>query len=281
MALFADAAHGRAAAAAGRGAAGARRDRRSSTTWRTRRASPPAALQRQPGGGAGRGEPGGGTALAATLTALGRLAAAAEGSAAGFRLVTRGGQQPAPGRHVPAAAACFALGRVLANEHPGLKPRRIDLDPGLAPEAAARRLAAELLAEADARGRGDADPRGAAGAAAAARPAAGPAAGRPGRGCRSRQPGQLGSLHWAPAATLPAPGPGEVLLRIEAAGLNFRDLMWAQGLLPEEALLPGFAGPGLGMECAGVVEAVGEGVGLAARRPRLRRRAARRWRPMR
>ena len=39
--------------------------------------------------------------------------------------------------------------------------------------------------------------------------------------------------------------------------------MWAQGLLPEEALLPGFAGPGLGMECAGVVEAVGEGPGSA------------------
>ena len=38
--------------------------------------------------------------------------------------------------------------------------------------------------------------------------------------------------------------------------------MWAQGLLPEEALLPGFAGPGLGMECAGVVEAVGEGTGF-------------------
>ena len=33
--------------------------------------------------------------LAATLTALGRLAAAADGAAAGFRLVTRGGQQPA------------------------------------------------------------------------------------------------------------------------------------------------------------------------------------------
>ncbi|TDG05294.1 beta-ketoacyl synthase, partial [Paracraurococcus ruber] len=71
-------------------------------------------------------------------------------------------------------------------------------------------------------------------------------------------PGQLGSLHWAPL-DLAAPGPGEVALRIEAAGLNFRDLMWAQGLLPEEALLPGFAGPGLGMECAGIVTALGDG----------------------
>ena len=50
-----------------------------------------------------------------------------------------------------------------------------------------------------------------------------------------------------------------MLLRVEAAGINFRDVMWAQGLLPEEALLHGFTGPGLGMECAGVVEKAGEG----------------------
>ena len=143
---------------------------------------------------------------------------------------------------------------MLANEHPGLKPRRIDLDPGLAPEAAARRLAAELLAEGDAEAEVTLTraarlvPRLRPGLPPAA-PPAGPAL------LRIRQPGQLGSLHWAPL-DLPAPGPGEVLLRIEAAGVNFRDLMWAQGLLPEEALLPGFAGPGLGMECAGVVEAV-------------------------
>lgn len=201
-------------------------------------------------------------AIAGSLAALARLGAAAEGSAAGFSIVTRGGQQPdAEGaRHDPAAAACHALGRVLANEHPGLKPRRIDLCPGLAPDVAARRLAAELLTETGAEAEvtlaeaGRLVPRLRPGLPPAP-PATGP--------CRLlvRQPGQLGSLHWAPLA-LPEPGPGEVSLRIEAAGLNFRDVMWAQGLLPEEALLPGFAGPNLGMECAGVVEAVGEGVEL-------------------
>jgi hypothetical protein len=71
-------------------------------------------------------------------------------------------------------------------------------------------------------------------------------------------PGQLGSLRWQAAPELLAPlAPGAVRLRVEAAGLNFRDVMWAQGLLPEETLAPGFAGPGLGMEVAGVVEAVG------------------------
>ncbi|MBL6076904.1 SDR family NAD(P)-dependent oxidoreductase [Belnapia sp. T18] len=200
--------------------------------------------------------------IATSLAALSRLAAAAEGSAAGFCIVTQGGQQPdAPGtRHEPAAAALFALGRVLANEHPGLKPRRIDLAPQLGAEQAARRLAGELLTEQD----DEAEVTITDGARLVPRlrpglPAAPPAAG-PQR-LEIRQPGQLGSLHWT-GSSPGAPGPGEVVLRIEAAGLNFRDVMWAQGLLPEEALLPGFAGPNLGMECAGVVEAVGEGVAL-------------------
>ena len=47
---------------------------------------------------------------------------------------------------------------------------------------------------------------------------------------------------------------------MRAAGLNFRDVMWAMGLLPDEALLDGFAGPTIGLECAGDVVAVGPGV---------------------
>ncbi|MGY4803987.1 quinone oxidoreductase-like protein 1, partial [Teichococcus aerofrigidensis] len=76
-----------------------------------------------------------------------------------------------------------------------------------------------------------------------------------------RQPGQLGTLGWE-AFDLPEPGLGEVTVRVSAAGLNFRDLMWAQGLLPEEALLSGFAGPTLGMEMAGLVERAGPGSGF-------------------
>ncbi|MBX6376578.1 MAG: SDR family NAD(P)-dependent oxidoreductase, partial [Acetobacteraceae bacterium] len=161
----------------------------------------------------------------------------------------------------PAAAAGFALGRVLANEMPELAPRRLDLCPDLAPEEAARRLLPDLLGATD----GEAEvtltatarlvPRLLPGAAEGRAPtAAGPAI------LAVREPGQLATLAWEPQADLRAPGPGEVLLRVEAAGLNFRDLMWAQGLLPEEVLLDGFAGPTLGMECAGVVEAVGPGV---------------------
>ena len=53
---------------------------------------------------------------------------------------------------------------------------------------------------------------------------------------------------------LPSPGPGEVRMRNTAVGLNFIDTYHRGGLYPVR--LPS----GLGMEAAGVVEAVGEGV---------------------
>ena len=53
--------------------------------------------------------------------------------------------------------------------------------------------------------------------------------------------------------SLVAPGPGQVEILIEAAGLNFRDVLNALGMYPGEA------GP-LGVECAGTVGRVGDGV---------------------
>ncbi|WP_203832811.1 alcohol dehydrogenase catalytic domain-containing protein, partial [Actinoplanes lobatus] len=50
------------------------------------------------------------------------------------------------------------------------------------------------------------------------------------------------------------PGPGEVRVRHHAVGLNFADTYFRSGLYPAE--LPA----GLGVEAAGVVEAVGPGV---------------------
>lgn len=73
----------------------------------------------------------------------------------------------------------------------------------------------------------------------------------------------LDRLVWRQARRRP-PGPGEVEIEIAATGLNFRDVMWALGLLPEEALEDGFAGPTLGFECSGRIVRIGEGVsGLA------------------
>lgn len=187
---------------------------------------------------------------AAALAAATRLAEAAQGSAAGFALVGVG--------DAVRAATLAGLGRVLANEMPELKPRRISLDAGLPVDVAARRLAAELAGEAPevsltVRGR----------LVPVLSPGLPAASGGGARRLVVGQPGQIGSLDWAALPELPAPGPGEVRLAVQAAGLNFRDLMWAQGLLPEDALMDGFAGPTLGMECAGVVEAVGPGVTLA------------------
>jgi len=68
--------------------------------------------------------------------------------------------------------------------------------------------------------------------------------------------GRLGSLAWQPAA-MPKPKAHEIVVAPRAAGLNFRDVMYALGVLPEEALEAGFAGPSVGMEAAGIVTDVG------------------------
>jgi NADPH2:quinone reductase len=52
------------------------------------------------------------------------------------------------------------------------------------------------------------------------------------------------------------PGPGEVLVKVSAAGVNRADLLQAAGLYPP----PPGASELLGMEVSGVVEAVGDGV---------------------
>ncbi len=56
--------------------------------------------------------------------------------------------------------------------------------------------------------------------------------------------------------SIPTPGPGEVLVRVQAAGLNRPDLMQRQGLYPP----PPGASDILGLEIAGVVSALGPGV---------------------
>ena len=73
------------------------------------------------------------------------------------------------------------------------------------------------------------------------------------------QPGQLKNLRWT-AEARPQPGAGEVEIEVRAAGLNFRDVMYAMGLLSDEAVEQGFAGPTLGMELSGIVRSVGPGV---------------------
>ncbi len=58
---------------------------------------------------------------------------------------------------------------------------------------------------------------------------------------------------------LPQPRPGELLIRVEAAGINRPDVMQRKGLYPP----PPDASPGLGLEVAGVVVAIAPAVGDA------------------
>ena len=63
----------------------------------------------------------------------------------------------------------------------------------------------------------------------------------------------------------PQPGPGEVLLRVRACGLNFADTLMIKGEYQEKPALP--ATPGL--EVCSVVEAVGAGVTSPVPRTRV------------
>ncbi len=64
--------------------------------------------------------------------------------------------------------------------------------------------------------------------------------------------GRLEDIAWKRTARA-LPGEEEIEIEVAATGLNYRDTMWAMGILPEEALENGFAGPTLGIECSGVV----------------------------
>ena len=78
------------------------------------------------------------------------------------------------------------------------------------------------------------------------------------RAIRIHRTGGPDAMQWEDVE-LGAPGPGEVRIRHEAVGLNYIDVYFRTGLYPAPSLP---FSPG--MEGAGVVEAVGEGVGALA-----------------
>jgi phthiocerol/phenolphthiocerol synthesis type-I polyketide synthase C len=197
------------------------------------------------------------------LAALARLAHEAAERRAALWVVTCDAQQTTTLADADAdaglvGAALWGLARVLVNELPRLPVRLIDLAATAAPGECARQVAAELAA-ATAETEIVWTPHGR--HVLRLRPGLPPR-----RAARSEMltlasshAGGFEALGWEvrPPRTL---GPGEVEIDVHAAGLNFRDMMWAVGLLPEEALIDGFAGPTFGLECAGIVRAVGPGV---------------------
>ncbi len=186
-----------------------------------------------------------------------------------LRIVTRGALGGvANGPIDPFQATAAGIGRVMANEVGSLQCRLIDVHAAPDDVAAAQDVARALLTTGDepevqlvdgmryvARVRET-------GHAEQARLTASPipvAAYR----LDTQAQGGLDSLHLREIVRR-APGAGEVEIRIAAAGLNFRDVLWAMGMLPEEAVEHGFSGATIGMECSGVVERVGDGVGHVA-----------------
>ncbi|WP_262965783.1 type I polyketide synthase [Methylobacter psychrophilus] len=69
-------------------------------------------------------------------------------------------------------------------------------------------------------------------------------------------PGQLRNLRWE-AQPRRITSEDEIEVEVHASGLNFRDVMYALGLLSDEAIENGFSGPTLGLEFSGIVQAVG------------------------
>ncbi len=71
----------------------------------------------------------------------------------------------------------------------------------------------------------------------------------------AREPGAPEVLEWTEVAT-PSPGPGDVLIRVAAAGVNRADTLQRRGLYPPP---PGGSSI-IGLECSGRIADVGEGV---------------------
>ncbi|MEQ5843314.1 SDR family NAD(P)-dependent oxidoreductase [Paraburkholderia acidicola] len=166
----------------------------------------------------------------------------------------------------PEQAAMWGLGRVLANEHPELSCRLIDVSPAC--RDAAAELARELLASASddeeevlLTPQGRYVPRMLPAASAALRsasPVSTYAQSEP-TVLGFASPGSLRNLEWfaLPQRELAA---DEVEIEPVATGLNFRDVMYAMGLLSDEAVENGFAGATIGMELSGRVARVGRNV---------------------
>ena len=169
-------------------------------------------------------------------------------------IVTNDAQADAP---APGEAALWGLGRTISNELSQLDCRLLDF-----PSAWDARDVAEILAREIATQDGEREIVWTESGRHAMRLQCGlpkPPTTAASTALTIDHPGLLDTLTWR-AVDREQPGKGQVLIEVHAVGLNFRDVMWAMALLPEEALMGGFSGPTLGLECTGIVRGVGAGV---------------------
>lgn len=181
-------------------------------------------------------------------------------------LVTRGTQAVGGLESISVAQhTLWGLGRVIINEHPGLCTHLVDLSLTSSYEEI-RSLFGELWLddqedEIALRGEGRYVHR--------LKRVALASIGMSGKGAKpaTRQPfrleistpGILDNLVFR-AATREKPGPGEVEIQVCATALNFKDIAKVMGLLSDASLEGTASGRGIGLECAGRITAIGEGV---------------------
>jgi phthiocerol/phenolphthiocerol synthesis type-I polyketide synthase C len=165
----------------------------------------------------------------------------------------------------PAQATLWGLGRVIANEHPELACRLIDVHPECANAAAdlvRELLAADVEEEVLLTPAGRHVPRMLPAATAALRQPAAPESAKAARietVLGFRAPGSLRNLEWFALQNRELAA-DEVEIEPVATGLNFRDVMYAMGLLSDEAVENGFAGATIGMELSGRIVRVGRDI---------------------
>ncbi|MCC5857567.1 MAG: amino acid adenylation domain-containing protein [Ectothiorhodospiraceae bacterium] len=160
----------------------------------------------------------------------------------------------------------WGLGRVLMSEHDASRCRLIDLAPTVSVEET-QALATELSAgdpeeEVALRGRARFVRRlRRVTLAEHARPEAVHPV-RPDAGGFRLEVGTPGAIESLLLREIPVaePGPGELAIQVVASGVNFRDVLQALDMLPAAAYQYDPDPQGLGIECAGVVLACGEGI---------------------
>ncbi|MEV8443541.1 SDR family NAD(P)-dependent oxidoreductase [Actinosynnema sp. NPDC051121] len=204
---------------------------------------------------------------AAILRDLGASAGRREAGPLPLWVVARpSGALPAPESPDPPAdaatlvdAATWGTARTLGNENRAVAVRRVSWDHGDDPAGSARRLVAELLDPSDEdeivlTASGRFVPR--------TVPTRTPTrVDAPSARLVVRDPSLFYRLSWV-EQEVPTPGAGQVVVRVAAAALNYRDVMVATGLLPPaaEAAAGIDSTSSLGLEFAGEVTAVGPDV---------------------
>lgn len=185
-------------------------------------------------------------------------------------LVTRGAHWVAAPDSIvaPEQAAIWGFARTLRYEHPDLDCRLVDLPAELGDRADLEELVAEIAAQPP-----DEEVAIRCGERYVARlaragdmelPEITAPAGERSYGALTERPGVLDAITMR-ATSRPPPEPGQVEIEVEAAGLNFRDVLFALGAIATGR--PG-ATVRLGSECSGRITRLGPGVeGLSVGQP--------------